>query len=354
MSELTLPGRGLVCPAPISDRDQVLLGHGSGGKLSAQLVRERILPLFANSVLQELGDAAVLPIEGKQLAFTTDAFVVHPLEFPGGDIGVLAVHGTVNDLAMMGAEPRYISVSLILEEGFQLTTLDRIVASMARVAAEAGVAIVAGDTKVVERGKADGVFITTTGIGVFDSDFRTAPTRAAAGDAVLISGPMGAHGMTIMSAREGLAFDCELASDTAALYPLVRRLRRAVGSDLHVMRDPTRGGVASALNEIAQSSQVGIELAEESLPVDPAVQAACEMLGLDPLYVANEGLLIAFVPNNLLDVALAALRGHPLGRRSCVIGRVVAANSGSVWMRTAIGGSRIVDLLPGDQLPRIC
>lgn len=354
MSELTVPSSGLACPAPIIDQEQILLGHGSGGKLSAALVRDHILPQFANAALQELGDAAVVPIGSAQLAFSTDAFVVNPLEFPGGDIGVLAVHGTLNDLAMMGAEPRYIAVSLILEEGLELVRLDRIIASMARAAAAAGVTIVAGDTKVVERGKADGVFITTTGIGTFDSEFRTSPTRAAVGDAVLITGPMGAHGMTIMSTREGLGFDAELASDTASLFPLVRRLRQVVGNDLHVMRDPTRGGVASALNEIAQSSCVGIELSEDALPIDPTVAAACEMLGLDPLYVANEGIFVAFVPERVANDALAALREHPLGARSCCIGHVVADNPGIVWMRTAIGGARIVDLLSGDQLPRIC
>jgi hydrogenase expression/formation protein HypE len=295
-----------------------------------------------------------VPLGAEQLAFTTDAFVVNPLEFPGGDIGVLAVHGTLNDLAMMGAEPRYIAASLILEEGLSLATLDRIVTSMARAAANAGVPIVAGDTKVVERGKADGVFITTTGIGVFDSAFRTSPTRARPGDAVILTGPMGVHGMTIMSARESLGFEAELMSDTAHLYPLVRQLRRVLGDEIRVMRDPTRGGVASALNEIAQASRVGIELTEEGLPIDPTVAAACEVLGLDPLYVANEGIFVAFVPDTLADAAIAALQDHPLGRRACRIGRVLNEHHGSVWMRTNIGGSRIVDLLPGDQLPRIC
>ncbi|MEW5914873.1 MAG: hydrogenase expression/formation protein HypE [Gemmatimonadota bacterium] len=353
MSESTIAG-GVVCPTPITEHKQVLLGHGSGGKLSAALVREYILPRFANAALQELGDAAVVPLGAEQLAFTTDAFVVNPLEFPGGDIGVLAVHGTLNDLAMMGAEPRYIAASLILEEGLSLATLDRIVTSMARAAANAGVPIVAGDTKVVERGKADGVFITTTGIGVFDSAFRTSPARARPGDAVILTGPMGVHGMTIMSARESIGFEAELVSDTASLYPLVRQLRRALDDEIRVMRDPTRGGVASALNEIAQASNVGIELIEDGLPIDPTVAAACEMLGLDPLYVANEGIFVAFVPEALAGAAIAALQDHPLGRRACRIGRVINEHNGSVWMRTNIGGSRIVDLLPGDQLPRIC
>jgi hydrogenase expression/formation protein HypE len=345
---------GVTCPAPIADGAQVLLGHGSGGKLSAQLLRDHILPLFSNAVLRELGDAARVSIDGSEVAISTDAFVVHPLEFPGGDIGVLAVHGTMNDLAMMGAEPRYLTASFILEEGLSIATLDRIIASMARAADAAGVAIVAGDTKVVERGKADGMFITTTGLGALHRAFRPSPSRARAGDVVLVSGPIGTHGITIMSTREGLGFETELASDTASVYPLVKALRTVAGNEIHVMRDPTRGGVASALNEIATASGVGIELSEGSLPVDSPVVAACEMLGLDPLYVANEGIFLAFVPERLEAAALVALRDHPLGVRSCRIGRVLSDNAGSVWMRTAIGGSRIVDMLPGDQLPRIC
>jgi hydrogenase expression/formation protein HypE len=345
---------GLACPTPIVDVQHVLLGHGSGGKLSAELLRDHIVPHFANPILRELGDAARVVLEGSEVAVSTDAFVVNPLEFPGGDIGVLAVHGTLNDLAMMGAEPRYITVSLILEEGLSIATFDRIIASMARAADAAGVLIVAGDTKVVERGKADGMFITTTGIGTTHRGFRPSPQRARPGDVVLVSGPVGAHGITIMSTREGLGFETELASDTASLFPLVRTLRSVAGTELHAMRDPTRGGVASALNEIAAASGVGIELAEESLPVDPAVVAACEMLGLDPLYVANEGIFVAFVPERLEGAALTAMREHTLGARACRIGRVISDNPGTVWLRTAIGGSRIVDMLPGDQLPRIC
>jgi hydrogenase expression/formation protein HypE len=345
MTGLTLPGAGAVCPTPSMERERILLGHGSGGKLSAALLRDHILPHFTSAALRELGDAAVVPVSGSQLVVSTDAFVVNPLEFPGGDIGVLAVHGTINDLAMMGADPSYLTVSFIIEEGLPLATLDRIVASMARSAARAGVAIIAGDTKVVERGKADGLFVTTTGIGMIDGDFRVSPTRARDGDVVLITGPMGAHGMTIMSVREGLGFETELASDTAALHPLVRQLRRSVRGDVHVMRDPTRGGVASALNEIAAASQVGIELEENALPIDAPVFAACEILGLDPLYVANEGIFLAIVPRRSADEALAGLRAH---------GRVTGANPGTVWVRTAIGGSRVVDMLPGDQLPRIC
>lgn len=354
MTGLTIPGAGVACPTPSMERERILLGHGSGGKLSAALLRDHILPHFTSPALRELGDAAVVPVAGSELAVSTDAFVVNPLEFPGGDIGVLAVHGTINDLAMMGADPSYITVSFIIEEGLPLATLDRIVASMARSAELAGVAIIAGDTKVVERGKADGLFVTTTGIGMIDGDFRVSPTRARDGDVVLITGPMGAHGMTIMSVREGLGFETELASDTAALHPLVRQLRRSARGDVHVMRDPTRGGVASALNEIASASHVGIELEEDALPIDAPVFAACEILGLDPLYVANEGIFLAIVPQRSADEALVGLRAHPLGARSCRIGRVTGANAGTVWVRTAIGGSRVVDMLPGDQLPRIC
>lgn len=354
MTGLTMSGAGLACPTPATERERILLGHGSGGKLSAALLRDHILPHFTSPALLELGDAAVVPVSGSQIVVSTDAFVVNPLEFPGGDIGVLAVHGTINDLAMMGAQPSYLTVSFIIEEGLPLATLDRLVASVARSAAHAGVAVIAGDTKVVERGKADGVFITTTGIGRIDGDFRVSPRGARDGDVVLITGPMGTHGMTIMSVREGLGFESELASDTAALHGLVRQLRRSVNDRVHVMRDPTRGGVASALNEIAAASQVGIELEESALPIDPPVFASCEILGLDPLYVANEGIFVAFVPAESADDALAGLREHPRGARSCRIGRVTSANPGTVWVRTGIGGSRVVDMLPGDQLPRIC
>ena len=354
MTAISVSGAAAVCPTPTIESERVLLGHGSGGKLSAALLRDHILPWFTSPVLRALGDAAVVPVAGADLAVSTDAFVVNPLEFPGGDIGVLAVHGTVNDLAMVGADPRYITVGFVIEEGLPLATLDRIVASMARSAERAGVAIVAGDTKVVERGKADGLFITTTGIGTFDGAFRVGPGGARDGDVVLVSGPVGAHGMTIMSVRESLGFETELVSDTAALHPLVRQLRQAVSDDIHVMRDPTRGGIASALNEIAAASRVGIELAEEAIPVDPPVFAACEVLGLDPLYVANEGIFVAIVPEPVAEAALAGMRAHPLGVRSRRIGRVMAANAGTVWVRTAIGGTRVVDMLPGDQLPRIC
>jgi hydrogenase expression/formation protein HypE len=264
------------------------------------------------------------------------------------------VHGTVNDLAMMGARPCWLTAGFVLEEGLPLDVLDRVIRAMAEAARAAGVALVAGDTKVVERGKADGIFINTTGVGVRPDDFTPAPDRAQPGDAVIVSGPIGRHGIAIMTAREGLTFDAEVTSDSAALTPLVSALRERLGNDVHTLRDPTRGGLASALNEIAAAARVGIALDEAVLPVPDAVAAACEMLGLDPLYVANEGLLLAFVPEARADAAVAALRRDPLGRAAMRIGRCIAEHPGLVFLNTAIGGTRVVDMLPGDQLPRIC
>ena len=345
---------GVSCPVSRATDDQVVLGHGSGGKLSAALFRDRFLPYFHNDTLAELADAAVVGMDAASVALSTDSFVVNPIEFPGGNIGTLAVHGTLNDLAMMGARPMFLTAGFILEEGLRIEILDRVVRAMADSAREAGVAIVAGDTKVVERGKADGLYINTTGLGAIDEAFRPAPSRAASGDAILVSGPIGAHGMAIMAAREGIGFESDLRSDTACLYPLVAQLRDAVGDAVHVLRDPTRGGLASSLNEIAAASRVGILLTEEALPVPPDVAAACEMLGLDPMYVANEGVMVAFVDGSRGDEALRALRAHPLGANARIIGRVVAEHPAIVAMRTAIGGTRVVDMLPGDQLPRIC
>ena len=345
---------GLVCPVPVTTYDRVQLGHGSGGKMSAALLRERFLPAFANPALEALGDAATLDLGAQDVAMSTDTFVVSPLEFPGGTIGSLAVHGTVNDLAMMGARPRCLSAAFVLEEGLEFAVLDRILADMGAAARAAGVPIVTGDTKVVERGKADGVFITTTGVGILRPGFRPGPAEARPGDAVLVSGPIGRHGIAIMSVREQLGFEAEVRSDTANLYPLVERLRAGLGGRVHVLRDPTRGGVASTLNEIAAASRVGVELEETALPVSAPVRAACEMLGLDPLYVANEGVLVAFVPPAFADDAEQAMRSHALGREARVIGRVVAEHPGLVVLRTPIGGTRVVDMLPGDQLPRIC
>ena len=346
--------QGLNCAVPFNESDRVLLGHGSGGKLSAALVRDRFLPRFDGAELAQLGDAAVVQVGAGSIAISTDSFVVNPLEFPGGNIGTLAVNGTVNDVAMMGARPLWLTVGFILEEGLPLSVLDRVTAAMAEAARIAGVAIVAGDTKVVERGKADGMFINTTGVGAVDEKFRPGPERARAGDAVLITGDIGVHGITIMAAREGIAFDADLVSDSAALTPLVDALRRSVGSEIRALRDPTRGGVASTLNEIAAASKVGVVLDETTLPMPREVAAACEMLGLDPLYVANEGICVAIVPDELSEAALASLRAHPIGRNARRIGRVVLEHPGMVVMRTGIGGTRVVDMLPGDQLPRIC
>jgi len=345
---------GPACPAAVARPARVQLGHGSGGKMSAALIRDRFLPPFANEALSALGDGAVVPLGDVDLAISTDTFVVSPLEFPGGNIGTLAVHGTINDVAMMGAEPRWLAGGFLLEEGLDFALLDRVIAAMAAAATAAGVPLVTGDTKVVERGKADGLFVTTTGVGVVEPGFRPLPDRARPGDAVLVSGPIGRHGIAVMAVREGLAFEAEIVSDTVSLVPLVRALRDAVGSEVRVLRDPTRGGVASALNEIAVASGVGIELDDGALPVPGPVTAACEMLGLDPLYVANEGVLVAIVAAGAVDEALAAVRRHEPGEGAVRIGTVIDERPGMVVLRTGLGGSRVVDMLPGDQLPRIC
>jgi len=322
--------------------------------MSAALLRERFLPHFGNPALDRLGDAAVVEFSGGRLAVSTDTFVVNPLEFPGGNIGTLAVNGTLNDLAMMGAQPRYLTAGFVLEEGLDFGVLDRVLETMARTAREAGIPVVAGDTKVVERGNADGMFINTTGIGALDPGFGPSPERARPGDAVLISGAMGRHGIAVLAARGSLGLEVAVESDTANLYPLVRALREAVGSAVHVLRDPTRGGMASALNEIAATARAGIMLNEADLPVPGPVRAACELLGFDPLYVANEGILVAMVEPAGADAALEALRCHPLGKEAARIGTVTENHPGLVGLRTAIGGTRVVDMLPGDQLPRIC
>jgi len=347
-------GSGPACPMPIEATDRVQLGHGSGGKMSAALLRDRFLPHLRNPVLEQLGDAAVLPVNGGDIAVSTDTFVVSPVEFPGGNIGSLAVHGTLNDLAMAGARPVCLTVGFVLEEGLDLALLDRVLASMAAAAGAAGVPVVTGDTKVVERGKADRLYINTTGIGVLEPDFRPAPDRARTGDAILVSGPIGSHGIAIMAAREGIAFDAAIESDAATLLPLVDRLREAVGPAVHVLRDPTRGGLASALNEIADASAVGVVLEDNALRVHEPVASVCDLLGLDVMYVANEGVLVAFVEASAADRSLAALRSHPLGADAVLAGHAVAEHPGMVVLRTGLGGTRIVDMLPGDQLPRIC
>ena len=352
MSEAANPA-ALRCPAPLDPTDRVQLGHGSGGRLSAQLVARHFLPHFDNPALAQLGDASIVRVAAGEVAISTDSFVVQPIEFPGGNIGSLAVHGTLNDVAMMGARAVCLTAGFVLEEGLSLAVLDRVIAAMAGAARDAGVPIVAGDTKVVERGKADGLYINTTGLGLIDPGFRPAPSRARPGDAILVTGQIARHGMAIMAAREGLSFESAITSDSASLAPLVDLLRTAA-PDVHVLRDPTRGGVASALNEIAASSDVGIEIDEPALPVPEDVRAACEMLGLDPLYVANEGVMVVFVPEAQADDALGALRTHPLGAAAVRLGRVVAAHPRIVALRTALGSTRVVDVLPGDQLPRIC
>ncbi|HEX5044393.1 MAG TPA: hydrogenase expression/formation protein HypE [Candidatus Polarisedimenticolaceae bacterium] len=346
--------KGLACPIPLTVDGDVLLGHGGGGRMTQQLIERVFLQAFRNPALEPLHDGATLNVLGGRLAFSTDGFVVRPLFFPGGNIGSLAVHGTVNDLAMCGARPLALSASFILEEGFPMADLKRIVDSMKEAAEAAGVSIVTGDTKVVDRGKGDGVFVTTSGVGIIPEGITIAPDRAQPGDVVLVNGPIADHGIAILSVREGLEFDTELQSDSAALNGLVEAILAAGGEDVHVLRDPTRGGVASATNEIAASSKVGILLKEAALPLREQVRGACAILGFDPLYVANEGKCLAFVgPEKAKDV-LQAMRAHPLGTGAVAIGEVVAANPGRVVLESRIGGRRVVDMLSGEQLPRIC
>lgn len=344
---------GLSCPLPFGSHDHVLLGHGSGGKLSAEMVQHIFLPEFCNPALARLDDQAVLNVNGCRLAFTTDSFVVKPLFFPGGDIGSLAVHGTVNDLAMGGAQPLFLSVAFILEEGLPFDVLRRVVRSMQQAASAARVQVVTGDTKVVEKGSCDNLFINTTGIGLIPEGIEMSADRAQPGDRVLLSGAIGEHGIAILAQREGLQFESNIESDSVALHTLVADMLK-VTRDIRCMRDPTRGGVSSTLNEIAAQSRVGIELEECAIPVREDVKGACEMLGLDPLYVANEGKLVAIVKPEAADDVLAAMRSHPLGREARVIGSVTQNDAGLVIMRTVLGTSRIVDMLAGDQLPRIC
>jgi hydrogenase expression/formation protein HypE len=333
--------------------DRILLDHGSGGRSSHDLIARTVLPCFQNGILNDLNDSASLDLEGVRLAFTTDSYVVDPIFFPGGDIGSLAICGTVNDLAMRGADPRYLSLSFILEEGFLLSDLERILRSMAEAARQAGVQVVTGDTKVVPKGKADKIFVNTSGIGLIPPGVNVAGQNARSGDMLLVSGTLGDHGMTILSQREGLAFESPLKSDVAPLNDLVKAML-AVCPDLHVLRDPTRGGLATTLNEIAQQSQVSMEIWEESLPVRDGVQAAAEILGLDPLFLANEGKLVAIAPEAEVDRLLTAMRQHPYGQEAALIGRVLGDNPGRVFMKTAIGGRRLIDMLTGEQLPRIC
>lgn len=354
---------GPVCPLPIAQPETIVLGHGSGGKLSQELLEQVFWPAFANPALERREDAAVLagPAAGAaRWAFTTDAFVVTPLFFPGGDLGQLAVNGTVNDLAVSGAEPMYLSAAFILEEGLEMAVLRRVVDSMRQAAAAAGVMLVTGDTKVVNRGAGDQVYVATSGLGVVPPGIAWGADRIRPGDEILLSGTIADHGIAILTQREELAFEGEIRSDTAALHGLIAALRQGLeaapgaGAALRALRDPTRGGVAATLTEWAQRAQVGIEIDERVIPVADAVRGACEILGLDPLHVANEGKLVAAVAAPAAAPALAALRAHALGRQAVAVGRAVAAHPGRVLMRTAIGGHRIIDTLWGEQLPRIC
>jgi hydrogenase expression/formation protein HypE len=337
-------------------RGHIDMTHGAGGRAAAQLIDELFSAAFDNEYLRQGHDGALLPFPAGRLVMATDGHVISPLFFPGGDIGCLSVHGTVNDVAMSGAEPLYLAASFILEEGFPLADLKRIVESMAAAAREAGVPIVTGDTKVVEKGKGDGVFISTTGVGVVPEGLLIDGRQARVGDAVLVSGTLGEHGVAVMSQRESLAFETTITSDTAALHTLVQAMLQALPEPgaLHVLRDPTRGGLASTLNEITRQSQVGMMLTEADIPVLPQVEAACELLGLDPLYVANEGKLIAICAPEVADTLLAAMWAHPLGRAAQRIGTVTEDSNCFVQMATRFGGRRVVDWLSGEQLPRIC
>ncbi|EFL50450.1 hydrogenase expression/formation protein HypE [Solidesulfovibrio fructosivorans JJ]] len=332
--------------------DKVLLDYGSGGRASQRIINDLFFRHLGNDILARMDDAAVLSVKGP-IAMSTDSFVVDPVFFPGGDIGSLAVHGTVNDVSMMGARPLFLTCGFILEEGLPMADLERIVASMGEAARKAGVRIVAGDTKVVPKGAADKIFINTAGIGEIRVDPAPSGHRAAVGDAVLISGSMGDHGLAILSTREGLSFDAPVVSDSASLAGMVSRLLEGL-PDVHVLRDPTRGGLATTLNEIAGQSGVGIELTEDAIPVDPAVAGGCAVLGLDPLYLANEGKCICIVPGGDAEAALEILRSDPLGGKAAIVGRVVDDHPGKVAMITPLGGKRLLGMLEGEQLPRIC
>lgn len=351
--DATIDADGWTCPVPLRDSPNVVMGHGGGGAMSAELVEHLFLPSFGDAARAELGDSAVLPDAGGRLALSTDSFVVRPLFFPGGTIGDLAVNGTVNDLAMSGARPLYLSTAFILEEGTALADIARIARAMGAAATVAGVELVTGDTKVVDAGHGDGVYITTAGVGVLDDGVDIRPARAAVGDIVLVSGAIGVHGVAVLSCREGLSFGTSVQSDCAPLNGLVAAML-ATGADVHVLRDPTRGGVAATLNEIARAARVGVELTERDLPVPEDVANACSLLGLDPLQVANEGKLVAFVPAADAERVLAAMQAHELGKEAAIIGRCVAEHPGMVVARTGLGGNRVVDLPVGEQLPRIC
>ncbi|MEU7019379.1 hydrogenase expression/formation protein HypE [Streptomyces sp. NPDC046203] len=341
------------CPAPAPDRTRIVMGHGGGGVLSAELVEQIFAPAFGGPALSVTTDAAALELGGARLAFSTDSYVVRPLFFPGGSIGDLAVNGTVNDLAMSGARAAYLSCGFILEEGVETDVVARVANALGAAARTAGVQVATGDTKVVEAGHGDGIYLNTSGIGLIPEGVDLRPQRVVPGDVVIVSGPVGVHGVAIMSVREGLEFGVEIESDCAALGGLVETML-AVTPDLHVLRDPTRGGLAASLGEIALASGTGVVLQERAVPVPEPVANACAILGLDPMYVANEGKLVAFVPRERADAVLAAMRAHPLGAGATVIGEAVAEHPGMVVARTGLGGTRVVDMPLGEQLPRIC
>lgn len=353
MKKQSLNTSSFSCPIPISDYKNILLAHGSGGKLTNDLIRKMFLPQFRNEHLEALNDGAILPpFDGRNITVSTDSFVIDPIFFPGGNIGSLAVHGTVNDIAMCGAEPLYLSVGFIIEEGLPMEDLWNIVQSMEEAAKSAGVNIVTGDTKVVDKGKCDHIFINTTGIGAVWPGLNVGANRIETGDKIIISGDIARHGMAIMSVREGLEFESAIESDSASLADLVNTMRQA--GEIHALRDPTRGGVSSALNELADASGLGFVLDEESIPIREQVSAACEILGLDPLYVANEGKLLAFVRDEDAGTVLDAMRKHSMGREAAIIGEVVDDHPKMVLLKSRIGGKRVVDMLTGEQLPRIC
>lgn len=343
----------LNCPLPFTNTDRVLLAHGGGGRMTHKLIRDIFYPAFHNPLLEQDHDGAVFPIQKGKMAYTTDSFVVDPIFFPGGDIGDLAINGTVNDLACCGAIPLYLTAGFVLEEGLLLNDLQRIVLSMKKAARKAGVQIIAGDTKVVEKGKCDKLFINTSGIGRVPENIRIAPQQVAPGDVIICSGPIGVHGITILSARESLGFETNLKSDTASLNNMIGDLLKSI-EDVHVLRDPTRGGVSGTLNEIAQTAQVEIILEEKQLPIPEEVESACEILGLDPLYIANEGLVLIILPAQKASEALSILKTHPEGKQAAIIGFVSPKGKGLVKMKTEYGNYRIVDMLSGEQLPRIC
>jgi len=334
-------------------RDRVNMAHGGGGRAMSQLIDELFAKHFANELLLAGNDQAICNLPPGRIAMSTDGYVISPLFFAGGDIGSLAIHGTINDVAMSGAKPLYIAAGFILEEGLALSELEKIVISMAGAAKEAGVAVVTGDTKVVEKGNGDGVFITTTGIGVVPGDLNISGNRAEPGDAIIVNGSLGDHGVVVMSHRANLEFEVDLKSDSAALHTLIADMLQ-VATDIHCLRDPTRGGLATTLNELAQQSNVGIKLYEDKIPIKPEVNSACELLGLDPLYIANEGKLICVCKAEDADKILTAMQAHPLGRQATVIGEVIADENNFVQMQTTFGGNRVVDWIAGEQLPRIC